>query len=108
MKLKVDVSEQAQADLAEIHGFIAQQDGTGRADQALDELEAAILSLEAFANRGLEPPELSGMGKGFLQIHHKPWRILYKISGSLAVVVLVADGRRNFDALLTRRILRGR
>jgi toxin ParE1/3/4 len=108
VKHRVELSAQAKIDLIEIHSFIAKQDGVGRADQVVDELEAAILRLEEFALRGLEPPELAGMGKGFLQIRHKPWRIIYKLKGSMVVVVLVSDGRRDFGALLSRRNLRGR
>jgi toxin ParE1/3/4 len=106
--MKVDITSQALSDLAEIHAYIAQKDGVGRANSVAAELDAAILGLDTLALRGHKPPELDLLNKDYLQILHRPWRIIYRLDPGLVTVTLVADGRRNFKDLLGRRILRGR
>ncbi len=109
MKSKVELSPQAEADIEELRAFVVGNDGPGRADTVLDGLFDAIRALASFPKRGHALPELEGQGLDeVLEIHHKPWRIVYEQSPGLVQVLIVADGRRDFAALLSRRILRSR
>ena len=39
------------------------------------------------------------------EVHFKPYRIVYRVLGEDVYVYLVADGRREMQALLSRRLL---
>jgi toxin ParE1/3/4 len=106
MKFSVLVTEDARRDLDDIHGYIASQDGTARADAVLDGLTAVLTKLTRFPNRGEYPAELLALGiRQFRQVHFKPYRAIYQVTGSTVHVLVVADGRRDMQALLQRRLL---
>lgn len=106
MKLAVVVTEDALRDLDDIHVFVASQDGVVRADRLLDAVHAVLAKLSDFPERGEYPPELSALGiKQFRQVHHKPYRMIYQVTQGVVSVLLVADGRRDMQALLQRRVL---
>ena len=51
-------------------------------------------------------PELAAIGvTDYRQRAFKPYRIIYRIVGMKVYVYLVADGRRDMQSLLTRRLL---
>lgn len=103
MKFSVLVTEDAQRDLDDIHAYIASQDGLDRADAILD---ATLSKLTKLPNRGEYPPELVALGiRQFRQVHFKPYRAIYQVTGSEIHVLVVADGRRDMQALLQRRVL---
>jgi len=53
------------------------------------------------------PPELEEPGnKKFLEIHFKPYRIIYQVSGQLVYIYIVCDGRRDMQSLLKKRLLK--
>jgi toxin ParE1/3/4 len=59
-------------------------------------------------NRGVYPKELAEAGiKDFREVFFKPYRIIYEVGKKGVYVHLVADGRRNIQALLKRRLLGG-
>lgn len=106
MKFSVLVTEDAQRDLDDIHGYIAEQDGIARADAVLDGLVGALAKLTKFPNRGEFPVELLALGiRQFRQVHYKPYRAIYQVTGSSVHVLVVADGRRDMQTLLQRRLL---
>ena len=41
----------------------------------------------------------------YLQVHFKPYRVIYRVVGQTVVVLVIADGRHNLKALLARRLL---
>ena len=41
----------------------------------------------------------------YLQVHFKPYRVIYRVVGQTVVVLVIADGRHNLKALLERRLL---
>ena len=43
----------------------------------------------------------------FRELFFKPYRIIYRIVGRNVYVLLIADGRRDFQTLLQRRLLEG-
>lgn len=106
MKHAVLVTEDAQRDLDDIQAYIASQDGTARADAVLDGFGATLAKLTTFPNRGEYPSELLALGiRQFRQVHYKPYRAIYQVSGSKVQVLVVADGRRDMQVLLQRRLL---
>lgn len=107
MKHKVIIHPQAKSDIKEIYLFVALHDSVLAADRLLDSLEETLNSLELFPERGHIPPELAPTGiKTYLEIHYKPYRIIYEIVGKQIYVHCVLDGRRNILEILSNRFLR--
>lgn len=54
------------------------------------------------------PKELLAVGlREYREIYFKPYRIIYRIIADIVYVMLIADGRRNMQSLLQRRLLGG-
>ena len=50
--------------------------------------------------------ELAGLGiKEYRQVFFKPYRIIYRVLGERVYIYVIADGRRNMQSLLSRRLL---
>ena len=106
-KYSVSVLPEAEGDLLAIYHFVAVHDTPGRAAALLGALEKVISGLESLPERGHFPPELEGLGMhSHREIHYKPYRIIYELSGHNVVIHMVADGRRSFRDLLEQRLLR--
>ena len=106
-KYKVIVDPLAKLDLKEIFIFVAINDSIQSANKLLDGLEEACYKLEKYPERGHIPPELRQTGiKNYLEIHYKPYRIIYEIEGKVVYIHSVIDGRRNIQEILHNRILR--
>ncbi|OAN62179.1 type II toxin-antitoxin system RelE/ParE family toxin [Sphingomonas sp. TDK1] len=96
----------AENDLAEIHGWIAANRSPEQADKFLDSMLAKVDSLEAFPDRGSVPFELDALGiSEFRQLVAPPYRLIYRVIVDHVIILLIADGRRDFQALLERRLL---
>jgi toxin ParE1/3/4 len=107
MGWRVLLSQDAERDIEDLYHFIARRDGTDTAERILGEIEAAITGLDAFPERGNIPKELASIGLSeYREIHHKPWRVIYRIMGQDVVVYCVVDGRRDMQSFLERRLLR--
>ena len=60
-----------------------------------------------FPDRGSFAKEMLALGtEDFRQVSFKPSRIIYRVSESTVYALVVADGRRDMQALLMRRLLR--
>lgn len=106
MHFKVFLTRSAASDLEEIHDYIAEHDAPAKASHVLDRIEAVMDSLASFPERGSYPKELLALGiKDFRETFFKPYRVIYRISGRQVFIVLIADGRRDMQALLTRRLI---
>lgn len=93
-------------DLEEIHGYIERYHSPERAQDVLAEIERVLQSLSQHPRRGNYPSELIDIGvREYREVHFKPYRIIYRIREGQVFVLLIADGRRNFSALLLRRLL---
>jgi toxin ParE1/3/4 len=102
----VVVERRAEDDLDEITEYIAAHDSVERAVDVATKIERSFAALETFPNRGAHPKELLDYGnRDFREIHFKPYRIIYRVLEREVVIVLIADGRRDMQALLTRRLL---
>lgn len=108
MSLAVQLTDDAVRDLDDIHALVAAADSLARADQLVDGISAALAKLSVFPERGEYPKELANLGmREYRQIHHKPYRMIYQVGGEAVTVFLIADGRRDMQALLQRRLLGG-
>jgi toxin ParE1/3/4 len=106
-KYKVIIDPQAKTDLKEIFVYVSVNDSLESANKLLDRIEETCFKLERYPERGHIPPELRQTGiKNYLEIHYKPYRIIYEIDDKLVYIHSVIDGRRNIQEILSNRILR--
>jgi len=106
MPFEVLLTADAVRDLEEIHGYIARHDAPAKAEHVLGRIEAVIASLAAFPERGAYPRELLAVGiREYRETHFKPYRVIYRVVGAHVYIYLIADERRDMQALLTRRLL---
>jgi toxin ParE1/3/4 len=62
--------------------------------------------LSEFPERGAYPKELLALGvREYREIFFKPYRIIYRVLNKNDYVLLIADGRRDMQSLLQRRLL---
>lgn len=107
MKYKVIIDPQAAKDLREIFTYVLLNDNIDSSFKLLNTLEETCYKLEKFPHRGHIPLELKQTGiKRYLEIHYKPYRIIYEIDNNLVYIHAVLDGRRNIEELLSERLLR--
>jgi toxin ParE1/3/4 len=107
MSFEVLILPEAERDLAERYLYVAGHDSRGHADKLLDTLEQTCTMLCMNPETGHAVPELDRVYvPGFREIHFKPWRILYQVTGERVFVHAVLDGRRDLQELLERRLLR--
>ena len=105
-KFEVLLTEGAEQDLEAIHDYISEFDCVANANHVLDALMDVVESLSKFPERGSYPRELVGLGiKEYRQTVFKLYRVLYRITGSQVVIYLIADGRRDMQSVLARRLL---
>ena len=105
-KFEVLLTEGAEQDLESIHDYISEFDCVANANYVLDELMDVVESLSKFPERGSYPKELVGLGiKEYHQILFKPYRVIYRVTGSQVIIYLIADGRRDMQSVLARRML---
>ncbi|NMG67311.1 type II toxin-antitoxin system RelE/ParE family toxin [Azoarcus indigens] len=96
----------AEQDLEAIHDYIAEFDCPANADRVLDQLLEVVDGLAHFPERGSYPGELTALGiKEYRQTAFKPYRVIYRVSGDQVLIYLIADSRRDMQALLARRLL---
>jgi toxin ParE1/3/4 len=106
MGFSVLLTDDASRDLEDIYDYIDLHDGRGKADHVLDRIEKAFNSLTENPERGAYPKELLAFGlREFREIFFKPYRIIYRIMEDNVYVLLIADGRRDMQKLLQRRLL---
>jgi toxin ParE1/3/4 len=106
MSFKVLLTRGAERDLEEIYDYIAENDTQGNADYVLDKLMEVAETLAAFPERGSYPKELLALGiREYRQAHFKPYRLIYRVIGKQVFVYMIVDGRRDMQALLSRRML---
>lgn len=103
---QVLITRGAERDLEGIHDYIADFDCSENADYVLDQLLQTIAELRQQPQRGSHPKELMRLGiQEYRQIFFKPYRVIYRIAGNTVHVYLVIDGRRDFQQLLSKRLL---
>jgi toxin ParE1/3/4 len=107
MKYKVILLPEAREDIWEIFLYMAENDSLQKAENLLDALEDRCNALQHMPQRGHKLSELKFINvAGFQEIHVKPYRIIYQITGQNVYIHAVLDGRRTLQDLLERRLLR--
>lgn len=107
MAFQVFLTDDASRDVEELYDYIASHDSPGKADYVLDQIEKVFSSLAENPKRGTYPKELLAVGLcEYREIFFKPYRIIYRVMANNVYVMVVADGRRDMQALLQRRLLR--
>jgi len=109
MTHEVFLSADAQDDVLGIWKYVANQDSLESADRLFEALQEKCLSLEHFPDRGHCPTELERIHvREYLEIHFKPYKIIYRIYEQKVFIYCVLDGRRNLQDLLIERLFRTR
>ncbi|MBF0191866.1 MAG: type II toxin-antitoxin system RelE/ParE family toxin [Magnetococcales bacterium] len=107
MRFEVLMTKSAAQDLEELHDYIAHHDSMEKAVHVLDAITGIVERLGEFPERGPHPKELRMLGiREFRETYFKPYRVIYRIQGQRVYILLIADGRRDFESLLKRRFLR--
>ena len=107
MRFKVVISADAERDIEDIVGYIANNDGLPRAERVLGGIERSCSGLADFPHRGNVPKELVSLGiREYREAHFKPYRIVYRVMERRVVVYCVLDRRRDMQTLLQLRLLR--
>lgn len=105
-KFQVLLTRGAEQDLEAIYDYIAEFDSVANANHVLDELMKLAQSLSHSPKRGSYPKELTSLGiKEYRQTSFKPYRVIYRIMGKQVLIYLIADGRRDMQSVLARRLL---
>jgi len=107
MKYKLLIDPLAKQDIIDIYSYVEINDSKDNAKRLLANLEKAYLKLEKLPTRGHIPEELRNTGiNRYLEIHYKPYRIIYEIIDNIVYVHCILDGRRNVQEILSVRLLR--
>lgn len=100
------LTQGAEQDLESIYDHIAAYDSPANADYVLDRLMKAAEGLATLPERGSYPKELLALGiKEYRQTFFKPYRMIYRVLDKRVYVYVIADGRRDMQSLLARRLL---
>jgi len=106
MSFAVLLTADAARDLEDLYQYIAVHDAPGKADHVLTNIEKVFGSLSESPERGVYPKELLALGiRDYREIFLKPYRVIYRVGGDVVHVLLIADGRRDMQTLLQRRLL---
>ena len=98
-KISVEITPSAEADIAEIWDYIA-QDSPADADAFVLALEEQIASLEKFPERSSRIPENEILGTSYRHLIHGSYRTIFRIAGSSVVILRVIHGARLLDTSL--------
>jgi len=108
MRYEVLLTDDAERDLEGIYTYILEHDSREKADRVLDRLLEVTDDLAASPDRGVHPRELSALGiQEYRQVFFKPYRVIYRCFERRMVLYVIADGRRDMQSLLSRRLLGG-
>ena len=106
MSYQVFLTNDAACDLEELYDYIEADDTLEKADYVVDKIEEAFSSLSENPERGAYPKELLAVGlREYREVYFKPYRIIYRIIAQHVYVMVIADGRRDMQILLQRRLL---
>ncbi|MDA3927022.1 MAG: type II toxin-antitoxin system RelE/ParE family toxin [Kiritimatiellae bacterium] len=107
MTYSVLLLQDAEDDIFDIYQYIKSSDSLEAAEHVFCMLEKLCLSLENLPARGHVPIELASINVTmFLEVLHKPYRVIYEIDKNNVFVHCVLDGRRELQQILERRLLR--
>ena len=98
MKYQVHLIHDAEEDIFEIYNYVFRYDSPDKADSLFEHLKNSCFSLVDFPERSQVLPELERISVfDFLEIHFKPYRIIYQIQKNKVYIHCVLDGRRELQ-----------
>ncbi|MBI4082144.1 MAG: type II toxin-antitoxin system RelE/ParE family toxin [Candidatus Lambdaproteobacteria bacterium] len=104
----VFLTRDAAQDLEQLFEYLILHDAPKKAEHVLARIEKALDGLSELPERGAYPRELLTLGiHEYREVFFKPYRIIYRIVGDRVYVMVIADGRRDMQTLLQRRLLGG-
>jgi len=107
MPYAVFLTTDAARDLEELYDYLAVHDAPGKAEHVLERIGETFSSLSEYPERGAYPKELLALGiREYREVFFKPYRVIYQMMGDAVYVLLIADGRRDMQTLLQRRLLK--
>ena len=105
MSYNVLLTNDAAQDLDDIYEHIYLNDSPGKAEYVFKQIEKAIDNLTTFPERGSYPNELKNLGiKQYREVYFKPYRLIYQIQKETVYIMLITDGRRDMQTLLSKRL----
>ncbi|MDZ7789218.1 MAG: type II toxin-antitoxin system RelE/ParE family toxin [Xanthomonadales bacterium] len=108
MPHQVFLTRDAIADLDALYAYIADKDGSDRADHVAGSIKAAFEGLSESPHRGTWPKELLELGiREYREVFFRAYRIIYRVIDETVYVMLIVDGRRDMQTLLQRRLVQG-
>ena len=103
---EVLLTKGAEQDLEAIYDYISEFDCVTNANYVLDQLMEVAHGLSTYPERGSIPRELGALGiREYRQTFFKPYRLIYRVIETKVLVYVIADGRRDMQTLLGRRVL---
>jgi toxin ParE1/3/4 len=107
MKYKVNFLPAAEDDLFGIYKYVRLNDSKTEANKLFTKLYEKCLTLKNYPERGHCSPELQLLEiYDYLEVHYKPYRIIYQVIGKQVFIHCILDGRRDMQKLLQERLLR--
>ncbi len=108
MKYKVNFVSDAENDLFEIYKWVYLNDSENSAEKLYDKLFQKCSDMQNHPYRGHVPPEMNLLDvDDFLEVHYKPYRIIYRVIDNEVFILCILDGRRDIQKLLQERLIRG-
>ena len=105
-RFAVELTASAERDLEALFDYVVATRSPAEAHALLDRLIERVETLETFPDRGAIPAELDAIGiSDFRQLLVVPYRVIYRVVGRKVFILVIADGRRDMQELLERRLL---
>ena len=105
MSYEVLLTEDAEKDLEELYDYLLEHDLPEKAGHVLKMMEDTFSRLSTLPHRGVYPKELLALGiREYREVFYQPYRIVYRVIQETVYVLLIADGRRDLQTLLQRRL----
>ena len=102
MSFRVQLAFGAARDLQDICRYL-DRNSVVHADHLLDRLDEAFEGLASFPLRGRYPKELADLGiLEYRELLVTSYRVIYRGHTDQVLVLIIADGRRDMQALLER------
>jgi toxin ParE1/3/4 len=103
----VEWAEPVLLDVEAIIDYLVAEGSERAAERLVEKIAAATGKLSKLPDRGRVVPELRREGiQSYREVILKPYRLVYRVSGGLVVVVAFLDGRRDLGELLIARAMR--
>lgn len=103
---EIRFDNEAERDLEAIADYISDHASPARTLDVVRAIRAKAETLSTFPQRGAVPKELDLLGlHEYRQTLVSPYRIFYELTDDAVVILLIADGRRDMEALLALRLI---